>query len=256
MRRRRPHSLVLAAAIAAWAALTGCTDRADGVGPAEGVGAVAPLTASTTPDHIAASSGSSVTSSTPPGSDPSTTSDADGLDVDGPTTDRGADGSAEDGRRRALSVTGELLDRYGRVLTALAADPAVDLGRFAASWSDVADPGSTFSRDMLRTLVARVRDDRMIVLPGPGGRSYLHRPVTITAIDDASIDFTWCGWSPGIGVHVETKAVLDDAVGHASGTGRLVRSGDRWLLDRLDQEQLVALPPGSPDPCTSGGATR
>lgn len=228
--------------MAASAGLTACTDHA--VATETDRDRVAPLSTAASPDSAGPPDSASrpdespTTSSTPPGSE---------------STTGGAGTVAADDQRRARAVAVDLLDRYGRVLTALAADPAVDLVRFAASWADVADPGSPFSRDMLRSLVERVRDDRMIVLPGPDGRSYLHRPVRITAVDGDAIGFTWCGYSPGIGVHVETGAVLDDAVGHASGTGRLVRSGDRWLVDALDQEQLVALPPGAPDPCVSGG---
>jgi hypothetical protein len=145
-----------------------------------------------------------------------------------------------------------VLDRSGGALTELAADAAIDLARVAALWSTVADPSSAFSRDMLETLVTRVRDDQMVIRPGPGGRSYLHRPVRITTVGDDEIRFTWCGYSPGIGVHVATAEVLDDAVGHASGTGRLVHADGRWLLDTLDQHRLVALPAGSGDPCAAG----
>jgi hypothetical protein len=250
MHRQGPFAAAIVTTLAAAVGLAGCADRAVAVPHGTDRDRVAPLTTAAPPDPAAPLGASDpwdatsrpdeapTTSSTPPGADP--------------TAGDGAGTVTADDQRWARSVAVDLLDRYGQVLTVLAADPAVDLARFAASWADVADPGSPFSRDMLRSLVARVRDDRMVILPGPDGRSYRHRPVRITAVDDDAIGFTWCGYSPGIGVHVETGAVLDDAVGHASGTGRLVRSGDRWLLDALDQEQLVALPPGTADPCVSG----
>jgi hypothetical protein len=210
---------------------------------------VAPLTAPASPDDRSGASSSAPTTASPSGVDPE-----EHLDDEQRSGDSSSADTAPQQRDRAHAITLEVLDGYGVVLTELAADPALDLGRFAARWSSVADPTSAFSHDMLNALTSRVRDDQMVVRPGPGGRSYVHRPTRITAVDDDAIDFTWCGYSPGIGVHIVTGEVLDDAVGHAAGTGRLVRDGQRWLLDTLDQEQLTVLPPGSGDPCSTGGA--
>ncbi|MFN7148670.1 MAG: hypothetical protein ACK4V6_04235 [Microthrixaceae bacterium] len=243
MRRRRPLTTVLVAAVAASAGLAGCTDGPAGAPSARGHDGVAPLAVPAAPDDSAGSSSSGPESGHV---------EVDERAVEQPTGERPIDAPA-DAIAEQRSRVSEVLDRYGVVLTELAADPSIDLARFATRWSTVADPSSPFSQDMLHILVARVRVDQMIIRPGPDGRSYVHRPVRITTVDDDTIDFTWCGYSPGIGVHVVTGEVLDDAVGHASGTGRLVRAEGRWLLDTLDQDQLVALPAGSGDPCASGG---
>lgn len=261
MRRRRPLTTVLVATVmaatlvAATSSLAGCTDTTAGARSGTGHDEVTPLTEPAAPDDV-----------TPSGADPTssgaTDADAGGrVALDPPSEERATDdrstggipATTADERNRAHAVASEVLDRYGVVLTELAADAAIDLDRFATRWSTVADPSSAFSRDMLHTLVTRSRDDQMVIQPGPAGRSYVHRPVQITTVDDDQIDFTWCGYSPGIGVHVVSGEVLDDAVGHASGTGRLVQADGRWLVDTLDQDHLVALPAGSDDPCATGG---
>jgi hypothetical protein len=45
--------------------------------------------------------------------------------------------------------------------------------------------------------------------------------------------------------------VVDDAVAHALGTGRVVRPGpdEPWMLGDLLESELTLLPPGSTDPC-------
>ena len=239
-------------------ALASCADGTAGAPPATDGDGVAPLDGSAMPDRGVGTNGDDRTASgeADGGPDGRVAAEAptDGSGTDDRSTGGAPPPSSDDERNRAHAVTSEVLDRYGMVLTELAADPAIDLGRFATRWSTVADPSSAFSRDMLHALTSRVRDDQMVIRPGVGGRSYLHRPVRVTTVADDEIVFTWCGYSPGIGVHVTTGEVLDDAVGHASGTGRLVRSDGRWLLDTLDQDQLTALPAGSSDPCASGRA--
>jgi hypothetical protein len=251
-------TVVMITALAA-TAVAGC---ANGAQPATDGDGVAPLDGSAMPDRSAVSSGDGTNGDDRTASDQGD-GDPDGrVAADAPTDGAGTVGrstggappaSSDDERNRAHAIASEVLDRYGMVLTELAAEPAIDLGRFATRWSTVADPSSAFSRDMLHTLTSRVRDDQMVIRPGPNGRSYLHRPVRVTTVAADEIAFTWCGYSPGIGVHVVTGEVLDDAIGHASGTGRLVRSDERWLLDTLDQDQLTALPAGSSDPCATGG---
>lgn len=259
MSRRRPLTTVLVTTVVVITALaaTAVAGCADGAPPATDGDGVAPLDGSAMPDRSVGTNGDDRTASGETHGDPDGRVAADAPTEGSGTGDRTTGGappaSSDDERNRAHAVTSEVLDRYGMVLTELAADPAIDLGRFATRWSTVADPSSAFSRDMLHALTSRVRDDQMVIRPGVGGRSYLHRPVRVTTVADDEIVFTWCGYSPGIGVHVTTGEVLDDAVGHASGTGRLVRSDGRWLLDTLDQDQLTALPAGSSDPCATGG---
>jgi hypothetical protein len=88
-----------------------------------------------------------------------------------------------------------------------------------------------------------------VVRPPEGGLSYRHRPLLVDPPRSGSISFTWCGWSPGLGVDVETGEVVDDGVGHGHGTGLLRSVAGGWVLESLDQVDLQVLPPGSADPC-------
>ena len=89
----------------------------------------------------------------------------------------------------------------------------------------------------------------MVVRPGPGGLSYRHRPLAVEPPRGGTISFTWCGWSPGIGIDADDGGVLDDGVAHSHGTGQLRLVHGRWMLELLDELDLTVLAPGSPDPC-------
>lgn len=146
----------------------------------------------------------------------------------------------------------EALLRYDRALTDVAVDP---LRRGApgtpqrAAWDAAVLPGSYLSVDMLGSLVRRQQEERMIVVPPDGGMSYVHRALLAEPTEPGVVSFTWCGWSPGTGIDVDSRAAVDVEVAHAHGTGQVRQVEGRWVLDALDQFDLVVLPEGSPDPC-------
>lgn len=155
-------------------------------------------------------------------------------------------------------VVDDALDRYGAVLTELVADPPALLrpdADLAARWRAVVVDGA-LSDDITGRAFDRLHQDRMVILPGPDGRAYRHVVVDVGPVDDEDrpdhLSFTWCGYSPGVGVHVDTGEVLDDEVAHARGTGTVRLVGDVWQLETLDQFQLDLLGPGAADPCRSG----
>lgn len=195
---------------------------------------------------------------TPPAPDPT-------LGTSSPTTsappaDLAAVPEAEAKARtdQATTVVATVLERYGRLLGALAADPsgAPPPGSPARTeWDALVVAGSPLSIELLDRLTRRAIEERVVIEPGPDGISYRHLPVEVDPVRDgpagATIEFRWCGWSPGIGRSIDTGEVVDDAVAHAVGTGRLVQVDGAWLLAALDQDDLVLLAPGSSDPCPS-----
>jgi hypothetical protein len=217
---------------------------ASGCGGNEPTGSIEPVDAPTAEfpsSDDAASARPYETSTTDHSSTPDHTSTPDGP------------AAADAATTAAVAVT---LQRYGTLLGSLAADPAgapAPGSAARAEWDSVVLPGSPLSVDLLDRLTRRVRDERVVIEPGPDGISYRHSPVEVDPVATTSsgqvVDFRWCGWSPGIGRSLDTGEVVDDAVAHATGTGRLVRVGDAWLLAALDQDDLELLAPGSPDPC-------
>lgn len=200
---------------------------------------------------------------TPPASGVTTT-----LDVTGPGTadanaaEPGAAGAAD---TATIDLVAEALARYGELLGNLAADPAgapAPGSPARAAWDSLVLPGSPLSVELLERLTRRTVEQRMVIRPGPDGVTYRHTPVQVdaTTTDERGqvIGFRWCGWSPGIGRSIDTGAVLDDAVAHATGSGHLRRVGGAWLIASLDEEDLELLAPGSPDPCPDlpGSAAR
>lgn len=145
-----------------------------------------------------------------------------------------------------------VLERYARALTDLAADP---LRRTQpgtperAAWDRTVVAGSPLSEELLDALVRRHREERRVVRPGPLGLAYRHRPLVVEPPSDGTISFTWCGWSPGIGVDADDGTVIDDGVAHSHGTGQLRLVDGHWMLELLDELDLTVLAPGSPDPC-------
>lgn len=152
-------------------------------------------------------------------------------------------------------VVDAVLDRYGAVLTELVADPTSllrpDTG-LVERWSDTVVEGA-LSDDVTRRAFDRLEQEQMIVLPGPDGRAYRHVAVEVGPVGDDErpehLSFTWCGYSPGVGVHVDSGEVLDDEVAHARGTGSIRLDGDVWRLETLDEFELDLLGPGAADPC-------
>jgi hypothetical protein len=154
----------------------------------------------------------------------------------------------------------EALARYDRALTDLSAAPeSVDdpADPILAAWHRTVGDESdldTAVRDRIRGR----RAEGVAVVPPPGGLSYVHRAVQVVRgerpenVADApeELAFTWCGWSPGVGVRSTTGAVVDDLVGHARGTGSLRRSaGADWVVASLLETEFSTLPAGSSDPC-------
>ena len=145
----------------------------------------------------------------------------------------------------------DLLARYDRALTDLAADPAAvtSLGHpLLIAWQAVVTPGTALADDLPAAITAR-HAEGVVIRPSTEGISYRHRALQVIPAADGSMSFTWCAWSPGIGYDISTGAVVDDAVGHAHGTGRSHVVDGTWRLDALDQSDLDALAPGTQDPC-------
>ena len=159
--------------------------------------------------------------------------------------------AAGDGSTSGRRAVDEVLVRYDRALTELAAAPdavADPMHPLRAAWNAVVTPGTSLADDVTAAITARRRDG-VIVGPGPGGLSYRHRALSTSRGADGSVGFTWCGWSPGVGRNAVTGTVVDDAVAHAHGTGQARPTPGGWMLDALDQTDLTVLPAGSPDPC-------
>lgn len=148
-------------------------------------------------------------------------------------------------------VDGALL-RYATVLTDLAVDPVARTAEGTPqreAWDAAVVPGSWLWVDVPAELVRRQREEGVVVLPAAHGLSYRHRALRIEPPVAGAISFTWCGWSPGIGIDADTGEIVDDAVAHSHGTGQLRDLGGHWALEALDQLDLTLLEPGSPDPC-------
>jgi len=146
----------------------------------------------------------------------------------------------------------QVLAAYGQVLSQMSTDPAgapPPGSPLRAEWDAVVVPGSVLSDELLDRTTRRAVQERMVIEPDDTGVSFLHRPVELLGVAPAEVSFTWCGWSPGIGRSVDTGEVVDDAIGHATGTGRIVATNGGWSLEALDQEELRLLAPNSADPC-------
>lgn len=152
-----------------------------------------------------------------------------------------------------------LLVRYDDLVTRLAVAPARSADRSSpirAEWAKLVPVESALSSDVLNHLVAGPLAAGTRLLPGPGGVSFRHHVERTGRRDDDSIEFTWCGYSPGIRVDAASGAVLDDQVAHLRGIGRADRDPTdptRWMLDSFDQLDMVVLPAGSTDPCPGAG---
>jgi hypothetical protein len=238
MTRGRCAALAIAIPIAGLAACAPAADES----------AVAPLTPAAAPD-TASGDGPAATPTAPPttGAPPET-----------PRATTTAEDPVAAPSDELRSQVDRVLERYARALTDLAQDPE-RLTREGtaerAAWDRTVLSGSVLSEDLISALVRRQREDGMVVRPGPGGLSYRHRPLLVEPPQEGTISFTWCGWSPGIGVDVHDRSVRDDAVAHSHGVGQLRLVGGHWMLEQLDELDRTALPPDSPDPCPAEVAT-
>ncbi|HTO00668.1 MAG TPA: hypothetical protein VL068_08335, partial [Microthrixaceae bacterium] len=155
-------------------------------------------------------------------------------------------------------VVSELLGRYDYLVTQLAILPAVSADRNSPArleWARLVPSESALHNSVLDQLVNRRLTDGTRLLPGPDGVSFRHHVERTSTRDDGSIEFSWCGYSPGIRINATTGAVVDDEVAHIRGVGRADRDqwdNSVWILDAFDQLDLNVLPAGSGDPCDAG----
>jgi hypothetical protein len=158
-----------------------------------------------------------------------------------------------------------LLARYDVVLGALSGDPAAAANLahpLTVQWHGVVAAGTELDESLRRRILDDLAERSMVVRPGPDGASFVTRALSTRSGSDGSIDFEHCGYSPGVGVHATTGAVLDELRASTRGHGRVERDADgRLVLVALVDEQLRVLGPGEVDPCPamqaaarSGGA--
>lgn len=162
-------------------------------------------------------------------------------------TDRTDQGSSD----RMDTVT-DVLSRYSSALDQLVADPASvePTSPALAAWHAVVVPGGPLDRDVLSGVRRRLQQEQVVIGPGPEGYAYRHRPVEVLESSVDRVRFRWCVHAPGVARTIADGVIVDDEVGHATGTGRAVReTSGRWVLDALEQEELRVLPTGRPDPC-------
>ncbi len=166
-----------------------------------------------------------------------------------------ATGAAADQARIVEGV----LRRYDDALTSLLRDPGtaarVDEPT-PSGWRATIAPGAILADDIGDVAAARQAAGEVVEPPAGQDRSYLHRVVSVDVSGpDAPadrIEFTWCGWSPGIVRDAATRLVVDDRVAHTTGTGAARSIDGTWLLDSLDESTIDLMAPGSPDPCRAG----
>src|SRR5690606_34865236 len=85
---------------------------------------------------------------------------------------------------------------------------------------------------------------------------YVHHAIDTDAEGADRVTFTWCSWSPGVVRDTATGAVVDDTVGHGTGTGVAERIAGTWMLSSLDESTLDLLPAGTADPCPGADRSR
>jgi len=159
-------------------------------------------------------------------------------------------------------VVADVLDRYDRVLARLHADPAAmnrpgdpvgsellgELGR-------VVPAGAVLFDDIRSQLAGRAARGESI--PGEDRQlPYVHHAIDADVEGADRVTFTWCSWSPGVVRDTATGAVVDDTVGHGTGTGVAERIAGTWMLSSLDESTLDLLPAGTADPCPGADRSR
>jgi len=147
-----------------------------------------------------------------------------------------------------------VLRGYDQLLTELSSNPgaAKDLkSPLLKKWAAVVGADSSLGGSMIAEILLRANEEDSIVVPPTSGLSYVHRSLRAERTDANIIEFSWCGYSPGIGVNRSSGEVIDDAIAHSHGVGQLRKDRSVWLLDALDQIELRILPAKSADPCPS-----
>ena len=149
-------------------------------------------------------------------------------------------------------LVAQLLVRYSQIVTDLAEHPDLasdPLSEQRVRLDALVPPQSTLSVDVLSQLVLNPAADLTRVIPASTGLSYSYRPLKVSSSADGLINFTWCGYSPGVRVSQTSGEVLDDSVAQLQGTGSVRAAGSDWVIDSLDHLEVTVLPPGSTDPC-------
>ncbi|KLR60573.1 hypothetical protein IMCC26207_10986 [Actinobacteria bacterium IMCC26207] len=149
-------------------------------------------------------------------------------------------------------LVAQLLVRYSQIVTDLAEHPDLasdPLSEQRVRLDALVPPQSTLSVDVLSQLVLNPAADLTRVIPASTGLSYSYRPLKVSSSADGLINFTWCGYSPGVRVTQTSGEVLDDSVAQLQGTGSVRAAGSDWVIDSLDHLEVTVLPPGSTDPC-------
>jgi hypothetical protein len=167
-----------------------------------------------------------------------------------PSGHEAGEGTAAE-QRAGLALLDEVLGAYSTALDRLVAHPAAlePGGAALTAWHEVVQAGTTLDHEVLEGVRRRLLDG-VVVEPGPEGYAYRHRPVRILSAGPTAIDFTWCVHAPGVARRSADGVVVDDQVGHATGSGRVAAAPTGgWRLVALDQEQLRLLPAGEADPC-------
>lgn len=228
---------------AAVAATLGCAP--DGAEPDPGVQPVRP----------GGASGQDGAGADPRGAAPAGSA-ADPVPTTGPTDRATADTHDPDSHEQdsgdQMATVTDVLARYSAALDQLVADPASiePTSPALAAWHAVVVPGGPLDRDVLSGVRRRLQEEQVVIGPGPEGYAYRHRPVDVLESSADRVRFRWCVHAPGVARTIADGVVVDDEVGHATGTGRAVRdTSGRWVLDALEQEELRVLPTGRPDPC-------
>jgi len=165
-----------------------------------------------------------------------------------PSNPQGAPGAA----RATLAEIDAALLRYDELVTRLAADPVAtsDPAHPARiEWATLVPVGTMLAEDVIEQLVSGPAAEGTRLVPPPEGSSYRHRALSVASAQDDGVEFSWCGYSPGVRVDLATGAVVDDDVAYVHGSGRLRPGPGGWVIDALDHLALEVHPPGSPDPC-------
>lgn len=162
------------------------------------------------------------------------------------------DASTDTTTTHASVLVDELLLRYDTLVTRLADDPATMIDPTNATrleWNQLVPADTALSADVLEQLVVDPVAEQTRLVPAPDGFSYRHRSLSVAEQVGDIIEFTWCGYSPGVRVDARSATVLDDAVAFVHGSGRLQLDPTGWTIDALDHLSLEVHAPGSADPC-------
>jgi len=169
--------------------------------------------------------------------------------VSGPITTAGGRPARPEERREVDA----LLTDYDRALTALSAEPAaagaVD-NPLTEAWRTVVVPGSRLDMELRTRIATDMALNGRRYVPDSTGFSYRNRALGITVVDDGTVRWENCGYSPGVGVSLADGTVVDDARASTRGTARAHRGPDgRLVVDELVDEQKELLAEGVADPC-------